>query len=93
MRLNRSCRRSGKAADPKAPAGKLYFTGDANFEAGSSTSGGADGAGITVVSWSSTKVVLQFGNAHGTFDHWYLTNGDGYAISVKTAIWGAPSAG
>ena len=74
-------------ADPKAPASKLAFTGDANFEAGSSNSGGAGCAGITVVSWSSTKVVPNLGNAYGTFDHRYLTHGDGYAISIKTAIW------
>jgi hypothetical protein len=72
---------------------KLYFTGDANFEAGFSNSSGADCVGIIVVSWSSTKVVLQFGNAYGTFDHWYLTNGDGYAISIKTAIWGGTVSG
>ena len=80
-----------KVVDPKVPARKLYFT--ANFEAGFSNSGAADCAGITVVSWSPAKVALKFGNAYGTFDHWYLTNGDGYAISIKTAIWGAPSAG
>ena len=49
--------------------------------------------GIIVVSWSSTKVVLKFGNAYGTFAHWYLTNGDGYAISIKTAIWGGTVSG
>jgi hypothetical protein len=48
-----------------------------------------DCVGIIVVSWSSTKVVLKFGNAYGTFDHWYLTNGDEYALSIKTAIWGS----
>jgi hypothetical protein len=67
---------------------KFYFTDDANFEAGFSNSGGADCVGIMVVSWSPTLVVLKFGNAYGTFDHWYLTNGDGYAVSVRTAIWG-----
>jgi hypothetical protein len=72
---------------------KLYFTDDANFEAGFSNSSGADCVGVIVVSWSSTKVVLKFGNAYGTFDHWYLTNGDGYALSVKSAIWGGTVSG
>ena len=72
---------------------KLYFTDDANFEAGFSNSSGADCIGIIVVSWSSTKVVLKFGNAYGTFDHWYLTNGDGYALSIKTALWGGGVSG
>ena len=67
---------------------KLYFTDDANFEAGYSNSGGTDCVGMIVVSWSSTKVVLKFGNAYGTFAHWYLTNGDGYALSLKSALWG-----
>ena len=72
---------------------KLYFTDDANFEAGFSNSGGADCIGIIVVSWSSTKVVVKFGNAYGSFAHWYLTNGDGYALSVKNAIWGGAVSG
>ena len=72
---------------------KLYFTDDANFEAGFSNSSGADCIGIIVKSWSTTKVVLKFGNAYGTFDHWFLTNGDGYAISIKSAIWGGTVSG
>jgi hypothetical protein len=80
-------------ANRKVYSNKLYFTDDANFEAGFSTSGGADCAGIIVVSWSPAKVVLQFGNAYGTFDHRYLTNGDGYAISVKTTLWGGAVSG
>jgi len=80
-------------ANGKVYGNKLYFTDDANFEAGFSNSGGADCVGIIVVSWSSTKVVLAFGNAYGTFDHWFLTNGDGYALSVKTALWGGTVTG
>jgi hypothetical protein len=80
-------------ANGKVYGGKLYFTDDANFEAGYSNSAGADCVGIIVVSWSPTKVVLTFGNAYGTFDHWYLTNGDGYALSLKTALWGGTVSG
>jgi hypothetical protein len=72
---------------------KLYFTDDANFEAGFSNSGGADCIGIIVVSWSPTKVVFKFGNSYGSFAHWYLSNGDGYAFSVKNAIWGGSVSG
>jgi hypothetical protein len=80
-------------ANGKVYGGKLYFTDDANFEAGFSNSSGADCVGVIVVSWSPTKVVLKFGNAYGTFDHWFLSNGDGYALSVKTAIWGGTVSG
>jgi hypothetical protein len=72
---------------------KLYFVDDGNFEAGYSTTTGANCVGVIVVSWSQTTVVLQFGNAYGTFDHWYLTNGDGYAISIKAAIFGGNISG
>jgi len=80
-------------ANGKVYGSKLYFLDDANFEAGFSNSGGADCVGIIVASWSPTKVILTFGNAYGTFDHWYLTNGDGYALSVKTALWGGTVSG
>ena len=80
-------------ANGKVYGNKLYFTDDANFEAGFSNSGGADCVGIIVMSWSPAKIVLQFGNAYGTFDHWFLTNGDGYALSVKTALWGGTVSG
>ena len=80
-------------ANGKVYLGKLYFTDDANFEAGYSNSADADCIGIIVVSWSQTKVVLQFGNSYGSFAHWYLTNGDGYALSLKTALWGGAVSG
>ena len=80
-------------ANGKVYGGKLYFTDDANFEAGFSNSGGADCVGIIVVSWSPTKVVLAFGNAYGTFARWYLANGDGYALSLKNALWGGTVSG
>ena len=72
---------------------KLYFTANAHFEAGYSNSSSADCIGIIVVSWSATKVVLKFGNSYGSFDHWYLTNGDGFAVSIKTAIGGGTVSG
>jgi len=81
------------AANGDVYGSKLYFTDDANFEAGYSNSSGADCIGIIVVSWSSTKVVLKFGNSYGSFAHWYLTNGDGYALSVKAALWGGAVSG
>jgi len=80
-------------ANGKVYLNKLYFTDDANFEAGFSNSGGADCIGIIVVSWSPTKVVLKFGNSYGSFAHWFLTNGDGFALSIKTAIWGGTVSG
>ena len=67
---------------------RLYFTDDTNFEAGYSDSNGADCVGMTVFSWSDTEIVLVFGNAYGTYQHWYLANGDGYAVSVEGGIYG-----
>ena len=62
---------------------RVLRTGDANFEAGDGNpSTGANCTGIIIVSWSSTNVVLRFGNASGTFAHWFPSNGHGVAISV-----------
>jgi len=72
---------------------KVYFTDDGNFEAGYGSSTSADCVGIVIVSWSTTQVVLQFGNAYGSFAHWYLSNGDGFALSLKTALWGGQVSG
>jgi hypothetical protein len=72
---------------------ELYVVDDNNFEAGYSTVNSADCIGISVVSWSNTQVVLKFGNAYGTFAHWYLSNGDGYALSVNGAIFGGTVSG
>jgi hypothetical protein len=80
-------------ANGEVYGGKLYFTANAHFEAGYSTSSSADCIGIIVVSWTATKVVLKFGNSYGSFDHWYLTNGDGFAVSIKTAIGGGTVSG
>ena len=80
-------------ANGKVYGSKLYFTDNANFEAGFSTSSSADCIGIIVVSWSATKVVLKFGNSYGSFDHWFLSNGDGFAVSMKTAIGGGTVSG
>lgn len=74
-------------------ANHLYFQANANFQAGYSTSHGANCIGIIIVSWSSHQVVLKFGSAYGTFDHWYLNNGDGYAISIKSTLWGGVVSG
>lgn len=71
----------------------VYFTANKNFEAGFSDASGADCIGITVVAWHDTKVVLKFGTSYGGFAHWYLNNGDGFAISINTALWGGSVAG
>jgi len=66
---------------------KLYFVDSGNFEAGHSDSTGADCVGVIVDSWTTSQIVLSFGNAYGSFAHWYLSNGDGFAISVKGTLW------
>lgn len=73
--------------------GRFYFTDDTNFEAGYSNATGADCIGIIIQSWTATKVVFTFGNSYGSFDHWYLSNGDGFAISLKTALFGGTVSG
>ena len=88
---NTSC--GAYSANGKVYGTKLYFLDDANFEAGYSDSSGANCIGITVASWSPGKVVLAFGNAYGTFARWYLANGDGYALSLKNALWGGTVSG
>ncbi len=88
---NTSC--GAYTANGQVYGNQLYFIDDNNFEAGFSNSGGGDCIGVTVVSWSDTQAVLQFGNAYGTFAHWYLSNGDGYAVSVANGIWGGTVTG
>jgi hypothetical protein len=56
---------------------QLWFADSDYFHAGN------DGCiGIKVVSWSPTRVVFQFGNSYNTFDHWYVTAGDPYEITL-----------
>jgi hypothetical protein len=82
------------AANGNVYGNRLYFEDDRNFEAGNGSSASTgDCVGIIVVSWTSTKVVLKFGNSYGGFDHWFLSNGDGYAISIKTGIFGGTVTG
>ncbi len=72
---------------------KLYFVDDGNFEAGYSDSSGANCIGIIIDSWSTRKIVFHFGEAYGSFTNWFLSNGDGFAISIKNAIWGGSVSG
>jgi hypothetical protein len=73
---------------------QLYFLDDNNFEAGASNpDGSADCIGIIPVSWNDSQVVLRFGSSYGSFAHWYLSNGDGYAISAKDGIFGGAVTG
>ncbi|QHA02645.1 hypothetical protein GQF42_04495 [Streptomyces broussonetiae] len=72
---------------------QLYFIDDNNFEAGYGDGSGANCIGITVVSWNSSQVVLRFGSSYGSFAHWYLSNGDGYALSVNNGIFGGSVSG
>ncbi len=67
---------------------KLYFVADNHFEAGYGVAGNATCIGVIVSSWSPKKVVLRFGSSYGSFAHWYLQNGDGFALSAKLGIWG-----
>ena len=67
---------------------ELSFLDVSNFRAGYSDNSGASCIGIKVQSWSNNQVVLQFGNAYGTFQHWYLSNGDSYDVYIWGYGWG-----
>ncbi|MEU8974569.1 hypothetical protein AB0D11_35790 [Streptomyces monashensis] len=72
---------------------QLYFLDDTNFEAGYGDGNGANCIGITVVSWSPNQVVLRFGSSYGSFAHWYLSNGDSFALSVNSGLFGGTVSG
>jgi len=59
------------------------FDDPGNFTAGSGTPPSGTCVGIIVTSWSATQIVFVFGNAYNSFDHWYLTDGDKYVLSIK----------
>ena len=61
----------------------LWFEDVSNFAAGNGTPPNGTCIGIIVLSWSSDQLVYQFGNAYNSFDHWYLSAGDQYIVSVK----------
>ncbi|OIK06355.1 hypothetical protein BIV23_08160 [Streptomyces monashensis] len=67
---------------------RLHFLDDTNFEAGYRDGNGANCIGITVVSWSANQVALRFGSSYGSFVHWYLSNGGGFALSVDNGLFG-----
>jgi hypothetical protein len=60
----------------------LWFEDTGNFAAGNGTPPNGSCIGITVLSWSDNQVIYQFGNAYDSFDHWYLSAGDQYIVSV-----------
>jgi hypothetical protein len=64
-------------------AENLWFEDGSNFAAGIGTPPNGTCVGIIVLSWSSDQVIYQFGNAYDSFDHWYISVGDQYTVSVK----------
>jgi hypothetical protein len=61
----------------------LWFQDTGNFAAGDGTPPSGTCIGIIVLTWSADKVTYQFGNAYNSFDHWYLSNGDQYLVTVN----------
>jgi outer membrane protein assembly factor BamB len=39
--------------------------------------------GINLMSWRPTRVVFQFGDAYASFDHWFVTRGDRFTVTVR----------
>jgi hypothetical protein len=68
--------------------GNLYgtsfsFTDIGNFAADTGAPPNGACVGIIVLSWTQSQIVFRFGNAYDTFDHWYITAGDAFAVVVK----------
>lgn len=63
-------------------ASNPWFKDGIDFVAGIGTPPSASCIGIIVESWSSDQIIYQFGNAYDTFDHWYISPGDQYTVSV-----------
>jgi hypothetical protein len=77
------------AANGDAYGNSLWYLDTTNdWQAGFGTPPNANCIGITVVSWSKTQVVLQFGIAYGSFDHWTADAGDNFVIKLKKLYWG-----
>ncbi len=72
---NTSC--GGYADNGKDYGPQLRFVDVGYFAAGNGAC-----IGIKVLSWSATRVVFQFCNSYKTFDHWYVTAGDSYDITL-----------
>lgn len=43
--------------------------------------------GIVIQSWKPHRVVLTFGSAYGSFDHWTADQGDLFAVHLKGATF------
>lgn len=67
----------------------LWFIDNGNFSAGAGTSPKGSCIGITVLSWSDNQVTYQFGDAYNSFDHWYISSGDQYTLSLDGVPYSA----
>lgn len=77
-----SCGDYAHNGDNYGPA-DLWFEDVGNFMAGMGTPPTGCCIGIIVQSWSTDQVIYQFGSAYNTFDHWYISPGDQYTVSVR----------
>jgi len=62
--------------------GKDYGPQVQFLDAGYFAAGNGGCIGLKILSWSDTRVVFQFGNSYHTFEHWYVTAGDSYDITL-----------
>jgi hypothetical protein len=60
----------------------FFFTDVGNFTAGEGTPGNSSCIGLVVAVWTRHLVIFRFGSAYNSFDHWYLSNGDQYEITL-----------
>jgi hypothetical protein len=61
----------------------LWFEDVGHFVAGQGIPPNGACIGIRLNTWSSTKVVIRFGSAYDSFDHWFITAGDSFVLSLK----------
>jgi hypothetical protein len=49
--------------------------------------------GIVVQSWKPHRIVYTFGSAYGSFDDWFVCNGDTFMQNVKGAVFSGTANG
>lgn len=81
-----NCGSYSNNGDDYGPSG-LSFEDTGNFAAGTGTPPNGSCVGIIVLTWSDNQVVYEFGNAYNSFDHWYISAGDQYTVSVDGASY------
>ena len=76
--------------------GKQFYFVDSTrrWQAGASYRTNTNCIGITVQSWTTTRVIFKFGSEYNCcFPSWTLKNGDNFAVVLKTYAYGGEVGG